>query len=203
MNEGIFRLLTLVLLLAFALVWGINLLRVGISRDVLYSKHESLWFALVSRGLIAASIVGAVAFVDDPQSAAWSHLELPSSVRLIGIPVGSGGIALLWWVLSTLGRNFSMSLPTEGHALVTDGPYRWVRHPMYTAFAAVFTGLFLTSANWFVGATAGIALGAVMVIRTPREERTLLGAFGERYQTYMRHTGRFFPKAGCLTRRAS
>jgi protein-S-isoprenylcysteine O-methyltransferase Ste14 len=93
-----------------------------------------------------------------------------------------------------------MSLAIEGHTLITDGPYHWVRHPMYTAFATVFTGLFLLSANWFVGASATIAFGAVMMVRTPREEHLLIEVFGPKYRAYMDRTGRFLPRAGRLTR---
>ncbi len=200
MDEGTFRLVALILLLAFGLVWGANLLRVGISKDTFYSKHESLSMALFSRGLIAASIVGLVLYVDEPGTMAWSQVSMPGWVRLLGVPVAAVGVVLLWWVLSTLGRNFSMSLAIrQGQTLVTDGPYRWVRHPMYTAFLAAFTGLVLVCANWFVGLAAGLGYGAAMLIRTPGEERMLIEEFGDEYRAYMARTGRFLPKAGRLT----
>jgi len=204
MDEGIFRLVALILLLAFGLVWGANLLRVGISKDVFYSKHERLSMALFSRGLIAASIVGLVLYVGEPGTMAWSQVSIPVWVRLFGVPVSAVGVVLLWWVLSTLDRNFSMSLAIrQGQTLVTDGPYRWVRHPMYTAFLAAFTGLVLVCANWFVALAAGLAYGAAMLIRTPGEERMLIGEFGDEYRAYMARTGRFLPKVRRLTRRCS
>ncbi len=196
---GTLRFLTLALLLVFALVWGINLLRVGISAEVFYSKHESLTMAVFSRGFIGASIVGLVAYVAAPERMAWSRLDLPASIRLCGAPVSAAGIALLGWVLATLGRNFSISLAVEGHTLVTDGPYRRVRHPMYTAFATTFVGFFLLSASWFVGVASALGYGAAMGIRTRREEHTLIDAFGDRYRDYMRQTGRFLPRRGRRT----
>ena len=202
MDESTFRMVALILLLAFGLVWGVNLLRVGISKDVFYSKRESLSMALFSRGVIAACIVGLVAYVDEPETMAWSQVDLPVWLRLLGAPVAAVGVVLLWWVLSTLGRNFSMSLAIKrGQTLVTDGPYRWVRHPLYTAFLAAFTGLALVCANWFVGLAAGLGFGAAMLIRTPDEERMLVEEFGDEYRAYMARTGRFLPTAGLLTRR--
>ncbi len=203
MDQQVPRIVAFVLLLGFALVWGINLLRVGISRGVFYSRHESLAFVLFSRVLAVASLGGLVVYISDPPSMVWSQLGLATWLRLLGAPVSATGIALLWWVLSTLGRNFSVSLTTESHTLVTDGPYRWVRHPMYTAFVLTFAGLSLVSANWFTAVSAALLYGAAMVIRTPHEERLLIEAFGQEYRAYMERTGRFFPKVDRLTRRWS
>lgn len=200
MEERVFRILVLMLLAAFALVWGTNLLRVGVSRGVVYSRQEGLGSAFFTRTLAIASFTGLVLYVGDPRSMAWSQLSAPTWMRLLGAPISATGVSLLWWVLSTLGRNFSMSLTTEGHTLVTQGPYRWVRHPMYTAFVLIFGGLFLLTANCFIGASAGFLYGAAMLIRTPREERLLIEAFGDEYRRYMERTGRFLPKLGSSAR---
>lgn len=195
MSEQLIRALALVLLTAFALVWGGNLLRVRGSGDILYSKHESLLLAGVTRLLVVASIAGLVSYLIAPQRMAWSHLPLPVWVRVFGIVLGGAGVGVLHWVLATLGRGFSMSLVVKkGQSLVTGGPYRWVRHPMYTAFSMIFLGFFLLSANWLVGATAILGFGAIMVIRTPHEERLLLAKFGDEYAAHMGRTGRFLPK---------
>jgi protein-S-isoprenylcysteine O-methyltransferase Ste14 len=200
-REPLFQTLALGSLLVFMLVWAANLLRVGFSRDVFYSRREGLIFALFSRALIIAAIVGVVVYVRSPQRMAWASLPLPTWVRILGLPLVVGGIGLLSWVLIALGRQFSTSLVIRsGHTLVIRGPYRWVRHPMYTTFCLFFLGLFLLCANWFVGVTAGLAYGWVMLVRTPQEERMLLERFGGEYRAYMEHTGRFVPKAGRLTR---
>jgi protein-S-isoprenylcysteine O-methyltransferase Ste14 len=94
-----------------------------------------------------------------------------------------------------LGPNFSSTLILrDGHQLIQDGPYRLVRHPMYTSFMVMLTGLLLLSANWIVG---GAAIGFVlllMALRTPREERMLLSHFGDEYRRYMERTGRYLPR---------
>jgi protein-S-isoprenylcysteine O-methyltransferase Ste14 len=183
------------LLIAFVLVWGNNWLRVRRSGGIYYSKREGLAFALFSRGCILASLAGVVAFVVAPSTISWSQITLPRALRAGGIIVGIAGLAFLHWVLVALGRNVSMTLVLKrDHTLVTHGPYRWIRHPMYTAFSVISLGLFLVSANWFVGATAALGYSAIMLIRTPREEAMMLEHIGAEYRAYMRRTGRFFPK---------
>ena len=63
------------------------------------------------------------------------------------------GIAVLALVHRAPGRNFaaSLHLRTESHRLVTSGPYRWVRNPMYTSIYIILISFFLVSANWLIG----------------------------------------------------
>jgi protein-S-isoprenylcysteine O-methyltransferase Ste14 len=195
MTEQLIRALTLILVTAFVLVWSANLFRVRGSGSLLYSKNEGLLLAVFTRALVLASLWAVLRYVLQPHAISWARLLMPNWLRLFGFVVGGIGVGLLHWVLVTLGRSFSMSLVVKKEqSLVTEGPYRRVRHPMYTAFSLIFLGLFLLSANWFVGTTAAIAYGAIMLIRTPQEERMLLAKFGDEYAAYVSRTGRFLPK---------
>jgi protein-S-isoprenylcysteine O-methyltransferase Ste14 len=195
MSEQVIHDLTIVLLIGFALVWGSNVIRVRGSSGIIYSRRENPWLAAFTRGLIVLSMGAVVSFALEPRSMAWSYVPLPAWLRVAGFVLGCVGIALLQWVLTTLGRNFSMSLVVKSdHVLIVNGPYHWVRHPMYTAFSMIFGGLCLLTASWFVGGTAALAFGAVLIIRTPQEERMLHERFGADYAAYVRSTGRFLPK---------
>jgi protein-S-isoprenylcysteine O-methyltransferase Ste14 len=104
-------------------------------------------------------------------------------------------ILLFFWVLRSLGRNFSTSLTIKkDQTLVTDGPYRWVRHPMYTTFVLLWVAFMLLSANWFIGLTGLLAYALTMTVRTPKEERMMIEAFGDDYRAYMKRTGRYLPR---------
>ena len=99
------------------------------------------------------------------------------------------------WAQNSLGRNFFASLSLSAdHELITRGPYRWVRHPMYLCFMGIFFACFLLSANWFIGATGMLAELVIMLWRTPREERMMAERFGEEYELYRKRTGRFFTR---------
>jgi protein-S-isoprenylcysteine O-methyltransferase Ste14 len=103
---------------------------------------------------------------------------------------------MIHWVLGTLGRNVSETVLTkETHELVTGGPYRWVRHPLYTTALTLFVALGLMAGSWLVLAAALAALLMLRWLVIPREEQALLAKFGERYREYMDGTGRLLPRA--------
>jgi protein-S-isoprenylcysteine O-methyltransferase Ste14 len=99
------------------------------------------------------------------------------------------------WTFVTLGTNITDTVVTRREAfLVTNGPYRWVRHPFYLAFGLGVTADTLATANWFLGIT-GLITFAVIVLRTKREEENLIARFGDEYRSYMTRSGRFLPFA--------
>jgi protein-S-isoprenylcysteine O-methyltransferase Ste14 len=133
-------------------------------------------------------------YIFSPAWLAWATIPLPAILRIIGACLGF--IALLWfiWVHRSLGNNLSVRLQIKyTQRLVTDGPYRWIRHPMYTAFYLLHIATFLLTANWFIGLTWIAGLTAIIALRIKREEAMMVGHFGEQYRLYMQRTGRFFP----------
>jgi protein-S-isoprenylcysteine O-methyltransferase Ste14 len=145
--------------------------------------------------LIPYEVVVFFIYLFFPDWLAWSALPLPSGVRWTGVVVGAASLALFVWTHRSLGSNFSRSLRVgEGHTLVTSGPYRWVRHPMYTAFYLLHVAAFALSANWFVGLTWIGGLTLVIAARMKREEAMMCQAFGQDYKAYMKRTGRFLPR---------
>lgn len=74
------------------------------------------------------------------------------------------------------------------------GPYRWIRHPFYSACAIGLVVGSLAMANWFIPLAAGVFWFAFLVPRIKIEERNLLARFGDCCREYMDHTGRYLPK---------
>ncbi len=120
-------------------------------------------------------------------------LLLPDWLRWIGVIIGFISLILLWWVHSTLGRAFSKALTIqEKHRVVNDGPYRRVRHPMYTVLLIYFLTWFLISANILFLICWLLNLGFIFA-RMPKEEDMLIAKFGDEYREYMQRTGRLIP----------
>jgi protein-S-isoprenylcysteine O-methyltransferase Ste14 len=100
---------------------------------------------------------------------------------------------LFIWTHHALGKNWSVDLVIkEEHTLITSGPYRWVRHPMYTSFFVQSLAFFLLSANWVIG-LAGLATSVLGASRVDKEEALMIEEFGDQYRAYMQRTGRFLP----------
>jgi protein-S-isoprenylcysteine O-methyltransferase Ste14 len=112
----------------------------------------------------------------------------------IGVLVASAALIMFYLTHRALGRNWSISLDVrEGHRLVTDGIYRHVRHPMYTAFWLWAVAQALLLPNWVSGLSGIVGFGTLYCFRVSREERLMLEAFGEAYRDYMARTARLIP----------
>jgi len=136
-----------------------------------------------------------ILYLAKPDLLAWASLALPAWLRWIGAVLGAAAVLLLAWVHHELGRNFSGTLHLRAeHTLVTTGPYRRIRHPMYTALFGIVLSFFLLSANWLIGAIFVGGLSAVLISRVAKEEAVMREKFGAQYQTWAAHTGRFLPR---------
>jgi protein-S-isoprenylcysteine O-methyltransferase Ste14 len=99
------------------------------------------------------------------------------------------------WVFTSLGRNVSETVLTKSHhELVTSGPYRWIRHPLYTTGIALFLAIGLIAASWFILLFGLITVASIQIVVIPIEERELLTKFGQEYRHYMQRTGRLLPR---------
>jgi protein-S-isoprenylcysteine O-methyltransferase Ste14 len=132
----------------------------------------------------------------NPNWMAWSKIGLPDGLRWLGVGLGILCVAGIYWLFSSIGNGITPTSATRAqHTLVTSGPYRWVRHPLYTIGSSLFIALGLMADNWFI-ALLGILAFVAMAARTPKEEANLIDKFGDEYREYMKHTGRFLPKVG-------
>jgi protein-S-isoprenylcysteine O-methyltransferase Ste14 len=163
--------------------------------EVIARTREGRRAALL-RFLFATPLyLGMLAYVINPDWMAWSSIALLDWMRWSGVAVGLATLPLLYWVLRTLGRNVSETVLTKReHELVTSGPYRWVRHPLYALATVAFVSLGIVAANWFLILMPLIGVAAVRVLVIPREENELIKRFGDAYREYQRRVGRLVPR---------
>jgi len=128
---------------------------------------------------------------------AWINIlwiPFPLIFLWIGNIAGLIGILILVWIHICLGKEWSADLKLNaGHMLVETGPYSKVRHPMYTSLFIIYISLGIISFNYII-LTIFILIIISSIIRVPDEEKMMKEQFGERYEIYMRKTGRFLPE---------
>jgi len=119
-----------------------------------------------------------------------------SAVALIGLALTVGGLIFAVWARIALGANWSGTVTIKsGHNLIRRGPYRWIRHPIYTGLLASLVGTVLLQGE--VRAFLGFAVILFALYRKARrEERFLSEEFGDEFAEHTKHTGMFLPRFG-------
>lgn len=185
----------LIAIVAIVLPIGIyHRIRSQLTREPLDRRQEGVFILATLRPIGILLWIAVFAFMISPRSMAWSSMQLPATVRWIGVALAVLAGAALTWTLRSIGPNLTDTVVTRRqHTLILHGPYRWVRHPFYDCVALLMLAVALTTANWAI-LIGTAALFALLVLRTSREEANLVARFGETYRAYMHSTGRFFPR---------
>lgn len=127
---------------------------------------------------------------------AFSFAEYPLSLGplLAGVVCFVAGLWLFHRSHADLGTNWSITLQVrEQHRLVTQGVYRRIRHPMYTALFLYSVGQALALPNWVAGPSYLVTFGILFAGRVRAEERMMLERFGDEYAAYRARTRRLVP----------
>ena len=129
-----------------------------------------------------------------PPAFQFASIDLPVAVRWFGAGLGVLVLGGLAWTYQSLGDSYHSILHLQSdQKLVTDGPYRRVRHPLYTGLFLIFFAFFIQAANWLVLVFGIGGLTVLLSVRVPKEEALLVSHFGGSYRAYMNQTNRFLP----------
>jgi protein-S-isoprenylcysteine O-methyltransferase Ste14 len=116
------------------------------------------------------------------------------SLRLVGFAVGLSGAMLLTWAAIVLGRFFVHEAAVfQDHALITTGPYRFIRHPIYSAYLALLLGSGVATLNVWLLMLWPLSLLGILV-QAGSEEQLLRTRFGQDYERYLGRTGQLVPR---------
>jgi protein-S-isoprenylcysteine O-methyltransferase Ste14 len=125
----------------------------------------------------------------------FADYQLPAWAGWLGVLVLAASLWLFWRSHADLGLNWFLSLQIrEEHALVSEGVFRHVRHPMYASQWLWGIAQTLVLQNWIAGLSGLVGFLPLYVLRVPREEQMMLERFGEAYRSYMDRTGRVIPR---------
>lgn len=126
----------------------------------------------------------------------WMELfRLPFStpIRACACAITVASLLGILWVHVALGKHFSDKLELrESHSLVTTGPYRWVRHPMYSFLFLFFVASAMLSSHALIAACSALLI-ANIYLRIGKEEEMLKQHFGGEFDTYAQRTPRLIP----------
>jgi len=153
------------------------------------------------RGLLVLS------FLAFPIALAVPYLEndllwgsfVPLPVLIPGTLIEASGGLLILYARKILGNYGSVDIVLEeDHALITEGPYKYVRNPMYSGFLLLLAGYSVALGGYVSSVVSSIFVFGVLHARTVLEEELLEARFGEEYRAYRKRSGRCLPR---MTRR--
>jgi protein-S-isoprenylcysteine O-methyltransferase Ste14 len=193
--EALFRIILPVLIITFAVHRGYYVKNHSQPEDVTLKKRQEGLASKVSGVLGMIGFISVIVFVISPSWLAYAGLPFPIGLRWTGVVLALAGFALLQWAQVTLGKSWSDTpRMMKEQTLITNGPYQFIRHPIYTAFVLILSSTLLISANWFIGLTwIGMTIMEV-ISRIGFEESLMLEYFGDQYREYMKKTGRLLPR---------
>jgi protein-S-isoprenylcysteine O-methyltransferase Ste14 len=179
---------TQVLWVVLMLVWAVGMLmtRQTARRQTITSRFWQVGIVVLGAWLIYGQGTG-FPWMD---AAAF---PVTAAVAMAGFATTLVGVAFAIWARATLGANWSGVITVkEGHTLVQRGPYRIVRHPIYTGLLTAFAGTVLT-----IGSVRSIVALPLIAfgfwLKTLMEERFMVEEFGDEYLRYRRKVRALVP----------
>jgi protein-S-isoprenylcysteine O-methyltransferase Ste14 len=201
MNQQIFKYLYLIGMLGTYMVRASGVMtaaRGAKKEDILTAKQKIqgegilitivmlLWFLSSQVLPILYTVTGWFSFAE---------ISRPDWLGFTGFAILIFGNWMLWKAHKDLGRHWSSTVQIKSEqALVTQGIYQVLRHPIYTAHILWGLAQALMLPNWLAGWMSLPLIILVFVLRIPNEERMMVEQFGDEYRNYMENTGGLFPK---------
>lgn len=149
--------------------------------------------------LISAGAIGSALALTWTMAA----VDQPPAFALAGLTLQGLGAALFWWAIaaSRAARlRFVFDADKPGRVL-TDGPYRMIRHPFYTSYLLFWAGWALASASASSAAILAFFAFAYTVAAREEEHNFSTSALAEEYGRYRQATGQFWPRMPGMQRR--
>jgi protein-S-isoprenylcysteine O-methyltransferase Ste14 len=163
------------------------------SRSVKIAKSHKTY---LETGLLVLAWIGFFIPLIWLASPVLSFAEYPLSLGplVAGVICFVVGLWLFYRSHTDLGANWSITLEVrEQHRLITQGVYRRIRHPMYSALILYSLGHALVIPNWVAGPANLVAFGILFTLRVHAEEQMMSDAFGDEYARYAARTKRLVP----------
>lgn len=194
-TELIFRIAYLLIFIAMLAISGYHRRRARLATGTIARRAEG-GAALSLRALGALALAASFfAYPFVPSVLEFARIGLPDWARWLAAALAVAGLFALRWVFRSIGSNISETVLTKRtHHLVTHGPYRWIRHPLYGFAMLQLALLALLADNWYLFLLPCLTLALFALVVIPREEENLIAAFGAEYTDYIGRTGALFPR---------
>jgi len=150
---------------------------------------------IIIRAALGLVFYGALAvWLFWPHAFPWATMEVPAGIRWAAAALLVPTLFLFAASFRAIDTNYRGGVGLyDDHSLVTTGPYRYIRHPIYVAFIAIMILVLLMSGNWVLGVSGILLVTSIAVARIPVEESQLSERFGQSWDDYRSRTASIIP----------
>ncbi|NAS89131.1 hypothetical protein C4E24_05270 [ANME-1 cluster archaeon AG-394-G21] len=144
------------------------------------------------RGVALPTLIGFLIIFIAPYSDSHNFLVMGGGdiLRYFGLIIFLVGYIFMIWAPLHLGKQFSWLVTVqEEHELITDGPFRYMRHPRYSGIILWIFGVALIFLS-IIGLVLAVLMSILMLLRIPKEEKVLHEEFGEKWEDYCKRTAK-------------
>lgn len=162
-----------------------------------FSKQQARTIPAIARLLQSAILLVGFLFIFSPwlrQGLLGRHIWHPSvSLAYAGLVLTCTGVLIAFWARYTLGANWSSRpMVKVNHKLIVKGPYRFVRHPIYTGLLLAGSGSAVAVDEWCI--LPGLILVVIgILMKMSQEEQLMTETFPAAYPGYRRHVKALVP----------
>jgi protein-S-isoprenylcysteine O-methyltransferase Ste14 len=171
--------------IGFWVYWIVSAVRTGLKRDATQPRRHRLLLPIV--------VIAFYLFVDPSTNINKPTFQHQSILlKTLGVVIFYGGIALAVWARRTMGNSWGIPMTVKsGSKLITSGPYKLIRHPIYAAINLMLLGsAILLIRVWLVFFVLG---SIVAVYSSLEEEKSLAKQFPKEYPNYKKRTKMLVP----------
>ena len=180
---------TIVFWIVYIWTFSLEIAHSGIMRGAPSNAQDAGTLRLINLGTNLALILAfAAAFLP------WLTIPYSRLALYLGTGLLIAGSVLRRYCFRILGKYFTAAVTVAANQpVIEQGPYRWIRHPGYTAGFIMFLGIGVALGSWLSVAIFFVEMVLVYSRRVKAEEAALLSTLGEPYRAYMARTKRFIP----------
>jgi protein-S-isoprenylcysteine O-methyltransferase Ste14 len=169
---------------------GMRMPEVGKKRDIPRKIVHRQRVAVALMQVFSLAMVVAAPYGDRRTIAVLSGAE---ALRFLGLAMCALGLVVMHWTQTQLGTQFSVQVAIQNeHRLVTEGPYRFLRHPRYLGMIVFSAGISLVFRSWLALILVAV-ITVVLLWRINDEEALMHEEFGAAWDSYCRTSWRLVP----------
>tara|TARA_Y100000310_G_C20372612_1_gene664227 strand:- start:58 stop:654 length:597 start_codon:yes stop_codon:yes gene_type:complete len=189
--EILFKYLFLILFILNVFIRYYSHWKINNNNDI---GNENCFHFILKRFLVIIFCIISARYIISPQLINFNLFQVNNLIRFLAFIFGIILTIIHYWSFKTLNKYYFPTLKlARKHKLIKSGPYKLIRHPIYSTTIFGTFSLSIISNNFILFILSVIIFIGIWFFRIPKEEEMMINEFGKDYINYIKQTGKLFP----------